>query len=59
MVCRGYWSAVKKMSLCMSRKVSLTVDPRLQNFDGICPPSHQPDECGTRPFLRGGPGAGP
>ena len=20
--------------------------------DGICPPSHQPDECGTRPFLR-------
>ena len=20
--------------------------------DGICPPSHQSDECGTRPFLR-------
>ena len=20
--------------------------------DGICPPSHQPDKCGTRPFLR-------
>ena len=20
--------------------------------DGICPPSHQPDEYGTRPFLR-------
>ena len=20
--------------------------------DSICPPSHQPDECGTRPFLR-------
>ena len=20
--------------------------------DGICPPSHQPDECDTMPFLR-------
>ena len=27
--------------------------------DGICPPSHQPDDCSTRPFFKVGPGAGP
>ena len=31
-------------------KLVLLLTEILQN--GICRPSHQPDECGTRPFLK-------